>query len=52
MIHQDGNVTEKIAILKAAIDKTEAIIGVGVSLSSALGLVNDNGRYFNVLLLW
>jgi hypothetical protein len=52
MIHQDGNVAEKIAILKTAVEITEAVVSVGTSISSAVGLVNDNGRNFNAVLLW
>jgi NAD-dependent SIR2 family protein deacetylase len=50
MIHQNDNVAEKTAILKAALDKAEAIIiGAGAGLSSAAGLAYDNADTFNAL---
>jgi hypothetical protein len=50
MIHRDGNVTEKIVILKTALDKADAIIiGAGAGLSAAAGLAYDNADTFNTL---
>jgi hypothetical protein len=56
MIYSDTTLTEKTAILKTALDKTEAlIIGVGAGLSrtryarEAAGLAYDNADTFNAL---
>jgi NAD-dependent SIR2 family protein deacetylase len=50
MIYIDKILSEKIYIIKAALDKTEAlIIGVGAGLSSAAGLAYDNTQTFNAL---
>jgi NAD-dependent SIR2 family protein deacetylase len=43
MIYSDTTLTEKTAVFKTALDKTEAlIIGAGAGLSSAAGLAYDN----------
>jgi NAD-dependent SIR2 family protein deacetylase len=51
MIYSNTTLTKKTAVLKAALDKTEAlIIGAGVGLSTAAGLAYDNADTFNALL--
>jgi NAD-dependent SIR2 family protein deacetylase len=50
MVYTDTTLTQKTAILKSALDKTEAlIIGAGAGLSSAAGLAYDNADTFNAL---
>jgi NAD-dependent SIR2 family protein deacetylase len=50
MIYSDTTFTEKIAVLKTALDKAEAIIiGAGAGLSTAAGLAYDNTDTFNAL---
>jgi NAD-dependent SIR2 family protein deacetylase len=50
MTCSDTTLTEKTAILKAALDKAEAlIIGAGAGLSTAAGLAYDNADTFNAL---
>jgi NAD-dependent SIR2 family protein deacetylase len=50
MVYSDIHLDRKIAILKAAIDKAEAlIIGTGAGLSAAAGLAYDNADTFNAL---
>jgi NAD-dependent SIR2 family protein deacetylase len=50
MIYTDTNLTKKATILKAALDKAEAlIIGAGAGLSAAAGLAYDNPAAFNTL---
>jgi NAD-dependent SIR2 family protein deacetylase len=50
MVYSDTTLTEKTAVLKAALDKTEAlIIGAGAGLSTAAGLAYDNTDTFNAL---
>jgi NAD-dependent SIR2 family protein deacetylase len=50
MIYSDFSLSQKTAILKTALDKSEAlIIGVGAGLSTAAGLAYDNTDTFNTL---
>ena len=50
MIYSGIALTEKTAILKTALDKTEAlIIGAGAGLSAAAGLDYDNADAFNAM---
>jgi NAD-dependent SIR2 family protein deacetylase len=50
MVYTDTTLTQKTAILKTALDKTEAlIIGAGAGLSNAAGLAYDNAETFNTL---
>ncbi|MDR2786329.1 MAG: hypothetical protein LBB83_10500, partial [Treponema sp.] len=50
MIYTDTTLTKKVAIIKTALDKTEAlIIGAGAGLSAAAGLAYDNADTFNAL---
>jgi NAD-dependent SIR2 family protein deacetylase len=52
MIHSntETTLTQKTAVLKTALDKTEAlIIGAGAGLSAAAGLAYDNADTFNAL---
>jgi NAD-dependent SIR2 family protein deacetylase len=50
MIYPNTNLIDKTALIKAAIDKAEAlIIGVGAGLSTAAGLAYDNADTFNTL---
>jgi NAD-dependent SIR2 family protein deacetylase len=50
MIYTDTSMTEKAAILKTALDKTEALlIGAGAGLSAAAGLDYDHADTFNTL---
>jgi NAD-dependent SIR2 family protein deacetylase len=51
MVYSDTPLTQKVDILKTALDKAEAIIiGAGSGLSSAAGLAYDNADTFNALL--
>jgi NAD-dependent SIR2 family protein deacetylase len=50
MIYSDTSTIQKIAVLKTAIDKADAIIiGAGAGLSIAAGLAYDNADTFNTL---
>jgi NAD-dependent SIR2 family protein deacetylase len=50
VLYTDTSLTQKAAVLKTAIDKSEAlIIGAGSGLSSAAGLAYDNVDTFNAL---
>jgi NAD-dependent SIR2 family protein deacetylase len=50
MVYSDIDLPQKTAVLKSALDKTEAlIIGAGAGLSAAAGLPYDNADTFNAL---
>jgi NAD-dependent SIR2 family protein deacetylase len=50
MVYSDTPLTQKVDILKTALDKAEAlIIGAGAGLSAAAGLAYDNADTFNAL---